>query len=127
VLGTVVLAVVTMTATSANASGAGEPGAADSVGIMASSSCIVGSSGTCRTAIVPANGSGHYVDVVVNNRLRPSPCNYEVIDTITNEVVNWNVVPAYTRRSLRLNNVYSQYQLKLYWCLASATGILDND
>ncbi|GAA0522912.1 hypothetical protein Ade02nite_82500 [Paractinoplanes deccanensis] len=120
-------AVVAMTATTAHASGAGRPGAADSIGIMASSSCIVGSSGTCRTAIVPANALGHYVDVVVNNRLRPSPCNYEVIDTITNQVVNWNVVPSNTRLSLRLPNVYSQYQLKLYWCLASATGILDND
>ncbi|MET0420051.1 MAG: hypothetical protein ABW022_28905, partial [Actinoplanes sp.] len=33
----------------------------------ASSRCLVGSSGTCTTAVVGAHSGGHFVDYLVNN------------------------------------------------------------
>ena len=66
---------------------------------FASSTCFVGSSGTCTTAAVVANASGHFVDIGINNRLRPGrasrrlsghtagPCQMSVNDPSRNAVL----------------------------------------
>jgi hypothetical protein len=120
------VAAVTLAPSAANASAAIEADAADSPVILASSTCIVGSSGTCTTAIVKANGSGHFVDIDVNNRLRPSPCRFRVRDTIAGVIVHDSSADINSYLSRRLTNVYSQYQLELYSCTISARGFLDN-
>jgi hypothetical protein len=98
-----------------------------SIGILSSSACTVGSSGTCTTAFVPSNRQFSFIDVVINNRLRPSPCSYWVRDTVNQEIVHEGSVDAGGTLNHRLNRVFSTYVLHLHHCSLSARGGLDNE
>jgi hypothetical protein len=104
-----------------------EPWTTESVGILASSSCTVGSSGNCTTAIVAANSGSHFIDISINNLLRPTACPYRVRDTVNGVVINSGTVGANSSRAQRLFNVFSQYQLELRGCSVSARGFIDNN
>lgn len=74
-----------------------------------------------------SRASGHFIDIVVNNRLRPAPCAFRVRDTVNRVVIFETVVGISQRFSRRLNNVFSQYQMELFSCTPSVRAIIDND
>ncbi|MEU0878555.1 hypothetical protein ABZ345_08165 [Lentzea sp. NPDC005914] len=102
------------------------PASADPIQTMASSRCVVGSSGNCTTAVVGANSSGHWVDYYVNNRLRPSPCPWRVRDVNTGVVVRSGTVGTGGFTSGTVFGLYGYYQLELRGCSISAVGGIDN-
>jgi hypothetical protein len=96
------------------------------IGPLASSTCFVGSSGNCTTAAVTANASGHFVDIGINNRLRPSPCPWRVRDVNNGAVVRSGTVGTSSSHSERIPGLFSVYQLELRGCSISARGDIDN-
>lgn len=98
----------------------------DPIEIMASSRCVVGSSGNCTTAVVGANAAGHWLDYYVNNRLRPSPCPWRVRDVNTGVVVRSGTVGTGGFTSGTVFGLYGYYQLELRGCSISAVGGIDN-
>jgi hypothetical protein len=99
----------------------------DPVQIMASSHCVVGSSGNCTTGVVGANSTGRYIDYYVNNRLRPSPCGYRLRDVNSRVVVGSGTVGAGGFASGRVRGLVGNYQLELRGCSISAVGGIDNE
>jgi hypothetical protein len=93
---------------------------------LASSTCFVGSSGNCTTAAVTANSSAHFVDIGINNRLRPSPCPWRVRDVNNGVVVRSGTVGTASSHGERIWGLYSVYQLELRGCSVSARGDIDN-
>jgi hypothetical protein len=98
----------------------------DVVEPFASSACFVGSSGDCTTAAVTANASGNFVDIGINNRLRPSPCPWRVRDVNNDVVVRSGTVGTSSSHSERIPGLFSVYQLELRGCSISARGDIDN-
>ena len=101
--------------------------AEDPIQIMASSRCLVGTSGNCTTAVIGAHPTGHFVDYVVNNIGRWSPCSWAVRDVNSRVVVRSGTVGVNNRVSGFVPGLYGFYQLELRGCTVSAAGILDND
>lgn len=118
---------VVLAAAAAGTAAPASASASDPVQIMASSRCTVGSSGNCTTSVVRANSSGAYVDYFVNNRLRPSPCRWQVRDVNTNVVVRSGTVGTGGFTSGRVGGLSGFYQLELRGCSISAHGGIDND
>jgi hypothetical protein len=110
----------------ASAAPGGATGSSDSIGILASSRCYVGSSGNCTTAIVSANASGHWIFISVNNRLRPSSCPFRVRDVNNNAVIHSGTVGAGGFYERYLFGVYGHYQVELRGCAVSAQGYINN-
>ena len=98
----------------------------DAIGLFASSTCFVGSSGNCTTAAVTANAGGHFVDIGINNRLRPSPCPWRVRDVNNGVVVRSGTVGTSSSHGERIGGLFSVYQLELRACSVSARGDIDN-
>ncbi len=94
--------------------------------LFAGSTCFVGSSGNCTTAAVTANAGGHFVDIGINNRLRPSPCPWRVRDVTNGVVVRSGTVGTSSSHAERIGGLSSVYQLELRGCSASARGDIDN-
>lgn len=120
-LAVVLVAAAASTAVPASAS------TTDPIQIMASSRCVVGSSGTCTTSVVGANSAGHYVDYGINNLLRPSSCSWAVRDVNSRVAVRSGTVGAGRSTSGRVYGLYGYYQLELRGCSVSAIGHFDND
>ena len=93
----------------------------------ASSRCVVGSSGTCTTAVVRGHATYNFVDYVINNNFRPSPCPWRVRDVHTQVVVGSGTVGTNSRTSGSIFGLYGYYQLELRGCSISAVGIIDNN
>lgn len=107
--------------------GLGSEPEAESIGVLASSSCTVDLSGTCTTGVVPANATGHFVDITINNRLRPTRCSFQVRDVIADKILFTGIVAANGLLVHRIINVSSEYQLRLFNCSTAAKGSIDNE
>ena len=103
------------------------PLAGNPVQTMASSLCLVGTSGNCTTAVIGADPSQHFVDYTVNNRYRSSPCPWRVRDVDTGVVVRSGAAPVFEKIGGSIFGLYGYYQLELRGCTISTIGYLDND
>jgi hypothetical protein len=80
----------------------------------------------CTTAVVGANAGRHFVDIFINNRLRPSPCPGRVRDVNNGVIVRAGTTSASSSTSQRIGGLFGFYQLELRGRGISARGFIDN-
>jgi hypothetical protein len=115
----VLAAAAASTATPASASG--------QVEVMASSRCVVGSSGNCTTGVIPANPAGQFIDYLVDNRSRPTACSYLLREVSSGVLVRRGTVNPGVLARGRMTGVSGSFQLELRRCSAGAVGVIDNE
>lgn len=117
---------VALTAAAAGTAVPASASAADPIQTMASSRCVVGTSGNCTTSAVGAN-AWHWVDYHVNNIGRLSPCPWRIRDVNTRVVVRSGTVGVSGYTEGTVFGLYGYYQLELRGCSVSTAAKLDND
>ncbi|WP_112265965.1 hypothetical protein [Lentzea terrae] len=90
----------------------------------ASSRCVVGSSGNCTTAAIPAE---QFIDYFVDNRLRPTACSYQLREVSSGVLVGRGTADPGVAARGRVTGLSGRYQLELRRCSAGAVGVIDNE